>query len=80
MSLHSKIHSVNVFKNEEPSYEGYFNYNYMNDGTMKRFVDISRGKIAYEVGGKIPYGSITETSCMVICAPRTRIFTKRKSG
>ena len=40
MSLHKEIKGINVHKNLEPAYAGYFNYIYMNDGTNKRFVNI----------------------------------------
>ena len=52
----------------------------MNDGTSKRFVNIDRFRIAYEVGGgKIPYSQDTESECLIQVHHRVHTFMKRKS-
>ena len=67
-------------KSLEPADDGYFNYIYMNDGTSKRFVNIDRFRIAYEVGGgKIPYSQDTESECLIQVHHRVHTFMKRKS-
>ena len=79
MSLHKRIAGINVHKNLEPAYEGYFNYIYLNDGTMKRFVNIDSSRIAYEVGGgNIPYSHDTESECSVQVHSRVHTFLRRR--
>ena len=78
MSLHKEVKGIHVHKNLEPAYDGYFNYIYMNDGTSKRFVNIDRFRIAYEVGGgKIPYSQDTESECLIQVHRRVHTFMKR---
>ena len=79
MSLHKELRHVNAYtKHSEPSYEGYVNYIYLNDGTMKRFCNCCNNIISYEVGTKVPYGSFVESECVFEINKRLKIFIARK--
>lgn len=79
MSLHKKIRRINAYlEQSEPSYEGYMDYIYYNDGTMKRFCTCCSDIISYEVGTGIPYGSFVESECSVEINRRLKFFVWRK--
>ena len=40
MSLHKEVKRIRTYS-KEPSYEGYFEYIYLGDGTQRRFCRIS---------------------------------------
>ena len=77
MSLHKKVKGIRTYL-REPSYEGYFEYIYMGDGTLRRFCRISNTLISYEVSGHTMYESYVESECTIINRPRVDIFTYRR--
>ena len=77
MSLHKEVKRIRTYS-KEPSYEGYFKYIYMDDGTPRRFCRISNTSISYEVSGHTMYESYVESECAIINRPRVDIFVPRR--
>lgn len=77
MSLHKEVKRIRTYS-KEPSYEGYFKYIYMDDGTLRRFCRISNTSISYEVSGHTMYESYVESECAIINRPRVDIFVHRR--